>query len=116
MRAAARLFNLPVIRKALIQAAGLHSCAREMACLFQMLLAENDTLVFLRDSEAQQIVVVAQRGPARRAAAPIPVAHGGLPDGLELQELFSARRATVIGGCLDLGALEPGAQVWVSIP
>ena len=42
MRAAARLFNLPVIRKALIQAAGLHSCAREMACLFQMLLAEGE--------------------------------------------------------------------------
>jgi alpha-glucosidase len=81
---------------------------------FQMLLAEADTLAFLRDAEDQQIVVVAQRGPARRAAAPIPVAHGGLPDGLVLRELFSGRQVSVAGGCLDLGALEPGAQVWVS--
>lgn len=40
MRSIAGLFNLPAIRKALIPAAGLHSCARELACFFQMLLAD----------------------------------------------------------------------------
>ncbi len=44
MRAAARLFNLPAIRKALIPAAGLHSNARELACFFQMLLADGEYL------------------------------------------------------------------------
>lgn len=81
---------------------------------FQMLLAETDTLVFLRDAEAQQVVVVAQRGPTTRLAEPVYVAHGGLPDGLQLRELFSGRRAAISGGMLEIGALPPGAQVWVS--
>ena len=42
MRSIAELFNLPAIRKALIPAAGLHSCARELACFFQMLLADGE--------------------------------------------------------------------------
>lgn len=35
---ASRVFNLPIIRRALIPAAGLHSTARELAAVFQMLL------------------------------------------------------------------------------
>lgn len=42
MRSIAGLFNLPAIRKALIPAAGLHSCARELASFFQMLLADGE--------------------------------------------------------------------------
>lgn len=42
MRSIAGLFNLPSIRKALIPAAGLHSNARELACFFQMLLADGE--------------------------------------------------------------------------
>ncbi len=81
---------------------------------FQMLLAEADTLAYLRDSDVEQIIVVAQRGPGTRSQQPLCVAHGGLPDGLELRELFSGRRATISGGQLETGALLPGAQVWVS--
>jgi CubicO group peptidase (beta-lactamase class C family) len=38
MRTNVRLFNLPIIRTALLPAAGLHSTARELAAFFQMLL------------------------------------------------------------------------------
>ncbi len=39
MRKTAALFNLPVIRRALIPAAGLHSSANDLAAFFQMLLS-----------------------------------------------------------------------------
>lgn len=42
MRSIAALFNLPAIRKALMPASSLHSNARELACFFQMLLADGE--------------------------------------------------------------------------
>lgn len=38
MQENSRLFNLPIMRRALLPAAGLHSTARELAAVFQMLL------------------------------------------------------------------------------
>ena len=38
LRSTSQLFNLPVIRRSLLPAAGLHSTARELATFFQMLL------------------------------------------------------------------------------
>ena len=48
---------------------------------FQVLHAGEDLLVFLRDAEEEQIVVVAQRSPAQSAELELEVAHGGLQDG-----------------------------------
>jgi alpha-glucosidase len=80
---------------------------------FQMLLVEQDTLAYLRDSHAQTMLVVAQRGPAGHAAFPLPVANGGVPNGMEFSELFSGRRTRVENGFLPLPGLAPGVQVWV---
>ncbi len=78
----------------------------------QTLLVEEDTLAYLRDTDDEQLVVVAHRGPGTRPAAPLPVAHGALPDGLELAELFSGQRATVVDGHLPLPAMPPGVAIW----
>ena len=81
---------------------------------FQVLLADADTLVYQRDSQAQTMLVVAQRGTTTRAAFALPVVSGGLPDGMQFRELFSGRLARVENGFLPLPELPPGAQVWIS--
>ena len=80
---------------------------------FQLLLADADTLAYQRDSAAQTLLVVAQRELAVRPAFPLPVANGGIPNGMEFTELFSGRRARVEHGFLPLPELPPGAQVWI---
>jgi alpha-glucosidase len=79
---------------------------------FQTILAEQDTLAYLRDAETEQIIVVGHRGPAARPASPIRVAQAGLPNGAELVELLSQRRAVVSGGKLPLPELPPGVMIW----
>jgi len=80
---------------------------------FQVLLVEENTLAYLRDSKQEQIIVVGNRGPGTRPAGPLPVAHGAIPDGAEFTELFSGGRVTVMNGHLPLPALPPGVQVYV---
>lgn len=82
---------------------------------FQVLLADPDTLAFQRDTHSQTMLVLAQRGKAGRAAFPLFVAGGGIPDGIEFRELFSGRTARVENGFLPLPELPPGAQVWISV-
>lgn len=79
---------------------------------FQVLSVEENTLAYLRDADEEQVVVIGHRGPGMRPAGPIPVAHGAIPDGAELVELFSGRQAKVVNGHLPLAALAPGVQVW----
>jgi alpha-glucosidase len=79
---------------------------------FQVLLVEANTLAYLRDSDQEQVVVIAHRGPGMRPSGGIPVAHGALPNGAELVELFSRRKAVVENGYLSPGAISPGIQVW----
>ena len=80
---------------------------------FQVLLAEGDTLAYLRDTDEQWVIVVAQRAGAR-PAGPLPVAHGAVGEGVEFSEYFSGRKARVENGCLPLPDLSPGVQVWVN--
>jgi alpha-glucosidase len=81
---------------------------------FQVLLAERDTLAYLRDTDEQQIVVIAERGSRVRPAGGLPLAKAAIPDGTKLVELFSHQAATVINGNLPLPALPPGIQVWIT--
>ncbi|HNT26307.1 MAG TPA: alpha-amylase family glycosyl hydrolase [Anaerolineales bacterium] len=78
---------------------------------FQVLLAQGDTLAYLRDTDAQWVIVVAQRAGLRPASA-LAVAPGGISDGVEFNEYFSGRTARVENGCLPLPELSPGVQVW----
>jgi alpha-glucosidase len=82
---------------------------------FQILLVDGDTLAFQRDSHSQTVLMLAQRGKTQRAAFPLSVAEGGIPDGMEFRQLFGGRTARVENGYLPLPELPPGAQVWISI-
>ena len=46
-------------------------------------------MAYLRDTDEEQIVVVAHRGPGMRPAKPLRVSHGAIPDGAELVEVLS---------------------------
>jgi alpha-glucosidase len=81
---------------------------------FQALLAEEDTLAYLRDTDDEQIIVVAQRGGAPRPSTPLPVWQGAVADGAVFSELFSEQRSVVTGGCLPLPAMPPGVSIWRS--
>jgi alpha-glucosidase len=81
---------------------------------FQVLLIEENTFAYLRDSDRDQIIVVAQRGSTNRTAAPLPVAHGAIPDGVEFVEVISGARATVVAGHLPLPDMSAGVMVWRS--
>ena len=73
----------------------------------------DDTLAFLRDTDEEAAIVVANRGPAERAASPLPVSRGAIPDGTAFQELLSEATATVAEGVLSLPAMPPGIAVWI---
>ena len=77
----------------------------------QVLAVEEDTLAYLRDTEDEQIVVVAHRGPGIRPASPLRVSHGGIPDGQEFVEVIGGQRVTVSGGHLPLPAMLPGVHL-----
>ncbi len=81
---------------------------------FQVLLTENDTLIYLRDSNEETIIVVARRGASIRPAGPVPVTHGAISDGTEFEEIFTHQHTIVKNGNFILPDLPPGAQVWVS--
>ena len=81
---------------------------------FQVLAVETDTLAYLRDSEDEQLVVIVHRGPGDRPATPLKVAHGAIPDGITMQEIFSQRRKTVTQGVLPLDKMTPGIEIWLA--
>lgn len=80
---------------------------------FQMLAAERDALAFQREGAAGRILVIAQRAAAPRPAGPLPVAHGGIADGVRFVEHFSGQEVIVQDGALPLGELAQGATLWV---
>jgi alpha-glucosidase len=81
---------------------------------FQVLLAEEDTLVYQRDTQEQVILVAAQRGARTRPAGAFPISHAAIPNGMQFEELFSKRLATVQDSFFPLPELSPGAQIWIS--
>ncbi len=77
---------------------------------FQVLSVGDNSIAYLRDSEREAIVVVANRQPLPDGA--LPIAHGAIADGTEFTEVFSGARATVTNGHLPLPALPVGATIW----
>jgi alpha-glucosidase len=82
---------------------------------FQVLSVEENSLVYLRDVEEEQIIVIGNRGPNERPAGLLPVSQGAILDGTIFQEIFSGQRLTVTNGCLSLPAISVGVQVWRTI-
>ena len=81
---------------------------------FQVLEVADDSLAFLRDTDDEMAIVVVARGPDPRPAAPVPVAHGAVPDGMGFVELLTGARSTVVGGHLPVGPMPPGVAIWTS--
>jgi len=81
---------------------------------FQMLAVEPDTFAYQREGTEGRLLVVAHRGERPRPAGPIEVAHGGIPDGLELVERFSGKTAVTKHGKLALPELPQGATLWMA--
>lgn len=95
----------------------VHQRARSRALQvggFQVLERAEDSLAFLRDTDDEQVIVVAARGPEPRPAGPLPVAHGAVADGTTFVELLSGGRATVSSGYLPIGSTPPGIAIWTS--
>jgi alpha-glucosidase len=81
---------------------------------YQTLAVEPDTLAYQREGAEGRVLLVAHRGERPRPAGPLPVAHGGLADGVELVERFTGARAVVKDGALPLPAQPQGASAWVA--
>jgi alpha-glucosidase len=79
---------------------------------FQALAVEPDTLAYQREAVGERVLVVAHRSPTPRPAGPLPVAHGGIPDGARFVEHFSGQEAVVVDGALQLPEQPQGATVW----
>lgn len=79
---------------------------------FQVLLAEGDRLVYLRDAENEKILVVGNRGPGTCLAGPLAVADGGIADGSHWREFWTNEELCVTGGVLQMAALPPGVTIW----
>lgn len=81
---------------------------------FQVLLEEQDTFIYQRDTAEEIILVVAHRGDQTRPAGGVSIAHAAIPDGVEFEELFTRQRVNVNNGFFPLPSVSQGAQVWVA--
>ena len=81
---------------------------------FQILLIDEDTLIFQRDAEKEIVLLIAYRDEGTRAPSRIPVANAAIPDGSEFEELFTHQHAMIRDGFFPLPAISQGAQVWVA--
>ncbi len=81
---------------------------------FQILAVETDTVAYQRENAAGRILVVAHRGERPRPAGPLPVAHGGIPDGARFVEHFTGQKLIVTNGALPLPDHPQGATLWQS--
>jgi alpha-glucosidase len=79
---------------------------------FQILAVEPDSFAFQRTATTERVLVVAHRGQQPRPAGPLPVAHGGIPDGVCFTELWSGTEAVTADGALPLPEQPQGATVW----
>ncbi len=100
----------------------IYDCYRRMALLrrrsqalceggFQILLAERETLAFLRESANERILVVARRGSD---SASLDLASAGCANGTLWREYSTGREVRIEGGRMDLSGPK-GADVWCEL-
>jgi alpha-glucosidase len=73
---------------------------------FQMLYAQDDLLVYQRQSAEQRIIVVAYRGTETLAETLLPIRHAGVPDGALFTDQLTGATFTVEQGNILLRALD----------
>ena len=82
---------------------------------FQILSSEENVIVFLRDTDTEQLIVIGNRGPNERPPKELFVRDGAIPDGATFTEIFSGQTRTVQDEYLPLPAVPAGVQIWQSI-
>lgn len=82
---------------------------------FQMILEEQDTFAYQRETLTERVLVIAHRDTSPRPPLPLGVRHAGIQDGTRFRELFSGHTLEVQNGALPLGALPQGATLWIQI-
>jgi alpha-glucosidase len=81
---------------------------------FQILLAEQDVLAYMRDTDNEQIIVIGNRGTDVHSSINLFVRDGGIPDSVVFEEIFTGQTSMVKQGNLPLPSLPTGVQVWRS--
>lgn len=76
---------------------------------YQQLAAQGDVFAFTRHTPSQRLVMLAHRSDTASAPYQLPVAQGGLADGVTLIDLLTQRAYTVQNGTIDLGVLPANA-------
>jgi alpha-glucosidase len=82
---------------------------------FQELYAGQETFAYLRDAEAEQIIVAAQRKP-EQSYLQVSAARAALSEGGRFREMFSGESAVVENGSLRLPLPPVGVSLWRSLP
>jgi len=82
---------------------------------FQMLHAEDNTVAFLREAAHERVVVVGYRGEARHEPLGVPVAHGGISDGITLKDLISGVSYTITEGKLTFPSIAHGQALILEV-
>ena len=75
---------------------------------FQLLDADGGLVAYQRQSRAERLVVIGYRGPEPLQTVTLPVWHGGLADGVTLDDALGGGSFTVADGALALNGLARG--------
>jgi len=81
---------------------------------FQVLLAEENILAYLRDTDDEQMIVIGNRGSGTSTMQGVYVRDGGIPDGTVFKEIFTGQTSKVQNGYLSISSIPTGVQIWQS--
>lgn len=78
----------------------------------QMLEVSGNSIVYLRETNRDVAIVLANRGPASRPAGLLDVSGAALRPGLELRDMIGGGTAIVANCAVGLPELPPGISIW----
>lgn len=77
---------------------------------FQLLLADGDTIAYIRTTQDETLLIVAQRQAGNAPA--IPLWKAAIADGAVFQEVGSERTLSVDNGEVSLGSIPASGTIW----
>ena len=83
---------------------------------FQLLLAEEDTVAYQRETADNCVLVFAHRGETTRPAGPVSLHDAGVADGARFVDVLSGQEHQVRNGTLSLPELAQGAFILHQLP
>jgi alpha-glucosidase len=79
---------------------------------FQVLYSEENSFAYLRDSEEEILIVVANRGPGETSRKELDLSAAAVPDGVQFREIIYGAGENAETGRLSLPPTPPGIQIW----